>query len=697
MGATRNTGYLENLIQYDASDNVAIATSVNPSYKVTLGGSLLGTSAVFSSSITAGGNITINANGAQANNRLFTLSNGYMYLDGNTNGLILENNSTSSTRIRLEATDAMRFETASTEQMRIDSNGRVGIGTTPNAWFTGGGYKVIELGLGLSLDSGNDFRARIASNAFVNSVGDWKYRNTSQASIYTQYQGNHIFETASSGTAGNTITFTERMRITSGGNVGIGSSSPDVTGFGYTTLTIKGGTTAGYAGVLELQTTQTTTNGQNVGIIAFLDGTSRNAQIGVQRDSSTSTSNMMFYTNAGSGIVERMRIRSGGEISFIPTTWTYVNPNTTYRNMDIGAAGWLYRDAVDAYLLSNHYYNSSGQNIAKYSYSEGIGAFAIAGGNLTWYSYGASVTAGSHYATTPRFTVTYTGNVGIGTTSPSSYAAGNLAIVGSTTSNFGIAIDNTYTAGASGTSSVFLYNNGSLKVRYDYSRGDDAGIIGTVASIPMWFLTGGVERMRITSGGVTEFKGTDSSIISRMVSSSGMLQFYPYHSAYGGPIIQALNAAQSAYYPLRVECTTMTVSGNQTVTGTKSFAIEHPLDSKKTLLHYSTESPQADLIYRGKINLVDGKAEVNIDLSSKMTDGTFIALCRNVQCFTTNETGWDMVKGKVIGNILTIESDNQNCTDEISWMVIGERYDESIKKSNMLDSDGDLIVEQQAY
>jgi hypothetical protein len=51
MGATRNTGYLENLIAYDASDNVAIATSVNPSYKVTLGGSLLGTSATFSSSV----------------------------------------------------------------------------------------------------------------------------------------------------------------------------------------------------------------------------------------------------------------------------------------------------------------------------------------------------------------------------------------------------------------------------------------------------------------------------------------------------------------------------------------------------------------------------------------------------------------------------------------------------------------------
>ncbi len=65
MGATRNTGYLENLIAYDASDNVAIATSVNPSYKVTLGGSLLGTIATFNvGSATTVLGLTGNGNGA---------------------------------------------------------------------------------------------------------------------------------------------------------------------------------------------------------------------------------------------------------------------------------------------------------------------------------------------------------------------------------------------------------------------------------------------------------------------------------------------------------------------------------------------------------------------------------------------------------------------------------------------------------
>jgi hypothetical protein len=106
---------------------------------------------------------------------------------------------------------------------------------------------------------------------------------------------------------------TPAMTISSESNVGIGTASPDVTGFGWRTLTIRGGTTSGEAGVLELQS-PSTTGAANLGIIAFLDGSNRNAQISVQRDSSTTTGNMLFYTNAGAGIVERMRITSGGNV-----------------------------------------------------------------------------------------------------------------------------------------------------------------------------------------------------------------------------------------------------------------------------------------------------------------------------------------------------------------------------------------------
>lgn len=130
--------------------------------------------------------------------------------------------------------------------------------------------------------------------------------------------------------------------------------------------------------------------------------------------------------------------------------------------------------------------------------------------------------------------------------------------------------------------------------------------------------------------------------------------------------------------------------------GSGSFKIPHPLPHKKEthyLVHSFVESPQADNIYRGKQALVGGRAEINIDIASGMTDGSFVLLNREVQVFTTNESGWDLVKGGVSGNILTIESNNSSSTDIISWLVIGERHDEHMFETSWTDEQGKVIVE----
>jgi hypothetical protein len=130
--------------------------------------------------------------------------------------------------------------------------------------------------------------------------------------------------------------------------------------------------------------------------------------------------------------------------------------------------------------------------------------------------------------------------------------------------------------------------------------------------------------------------------------------------------------------------------------GSGSFRIEHPLPSKSAthqLVHSFIEGPKCDLIYRGKVDLVDGKASVNIDADSTMTEGTFEALCATVQCFTSNESGWGAIRGKVIGNILTIEAQDAASTDNVSWMVIGERKDKHIMDTDWTDKNGRPIVE----
>ncbi len=130
--------------------------------------------------------------------------------------------------------------------------------------------------------------------------------------------------------------------------------------------------------------------------------------------------------------------------------------------------------------------------------------------------------------------------------------------------------------------------------------------------------------------------------------------------------------------------------------GSGSFKIDHPLDSKsKThhLVHSFVEAPQADNIYRGTVDLVDGSATVNIDTVAGMTDGTFVALNREIQCFTSNETGWTAIKGSVSGNTLTITAQENTCTDTISWLVVGERKDAHMYDTDWTDDNGKVIVE----
>jgi hypothetical protein len=77
-----------------------------------------------------------------------------------------------------------------------------------------------------------------------------------------------------------------------------------------------------------------------------------------------------------------------------------------------------------------------------------------------------------------------------------------------------------------------------------------------------------------------------------------------------------------------------------------------------------------------------------------MTSGTFVALNRDVQCFTTNESDWDAVRGSVKGATLTIESQNSASSAIVSWLVIGERQDEHMFETEWTDENGRVIPEQ---
>ena len=129
-----------------------------------------------------------------------------------------------NTGIYFPSADTIAFTEGGTEAMRIDSSGNLGLGVAPSAWRSD--RKAFDVGSGASFyGTTYDASANITSNAFINASGNAVYKSTAEAAFYRTVSGLHQWYTAPSGTAGTAITFTERMRITSGGNVGIGTST----------------------------------------------------------------------------------------------------------------------------------------------------------------------------------------------------------------------------------------------------------------------------------------------------------------------------------------------------------------------------------------------------------------------------------------------------------------------------------------
>lgn len=108
------------------------------------------------------------------------------------------------------------------ERVRIDSAGTVAVGTTDtHSWSSFDGRLHLGARGILATTSGS---SQVGYNWYFD--GAYKYIAADVAQRYYQSAGNHVWETASSGSADGTITFSEKMRIDSSGNVGIGTSSP---------------------------------------------------------------------------------------------------------------------------------------------------------------------------------------------------------------------------------------------------------------------------------------------------------------------------------------------------------------------------------------------------------------------------------------------------------------------------------------
>ena len=121
-----------------------------------------------------------------------------------------------------DASGVLQLQTASTAALTIDASQNVGIGVTPSATSSG---KAVEIGtVGNTLWGIGAADLQISAGTYYNGAN--KYAVTGSAvSAYELVAGSHRWYYAASGTAGNTATFSESMRIDSSGRVCIGVNS----------------------------------------------------------------------------------------------------------------------------------------------------------------------------------------------------------------------------------------------------------------------------------------------------------------------------------------------------------------------------------------------------------------------------------------------------------------------------------------
>jgi len=111
-------------------------------------------------------------------------------------------------------------DNSSSTPMTLDASGNLGLGITPSAWS---GMRAMDFGdgaLSISSDGAGAGDGSLTWNGYYNG-SNWIYKSSTSATRYRLSESSHFWYTAPSGTAGNAITFTQAMTLSSAGNLSV--------------------------------------------------------------------------------------------------------------------------------------------------------------------------------------------------------------------------------------------------------------------------------------------------------------------------------------------------------------------------------------------------------------------------------------------------------------------------------------------
>jgi hypothetical protein len=301
--------------------------------------------------------------------------NSYIKLGANSNSLRFTNN------------------TDIADLMELTNSGNLGLGVTPSAWTLFSG--VLELNGGPSI-GGFANTTYFMQNANFDS--GFKYKTTGTAGRY-ELGGQHSWWIAPSGTAGNAISFTQAMTLTSGGNLLVGTTTDagfklDVNGTGRFSGAVTGtqyNATSKYAwgSATNGTTGQVATDNTNnyfdyIGSLIFRGAAASNTLVTFSSTGAATFSSSVTATNT-------ITISSTSNASLVAAT------NST--------TGFTFIDLINNGASGKNYQIGIGGNSAASGYANNLYFDLVGVGNIMTLTSGRNVLIGTQTSGSSRLRI----------------------------------------------------------------------------------------------------------------------------------------------------------------------------------------------------------------------------------------------------------------------------------------------------